>query len=205
MRMTLQKINSKQNFIEIAEVRKDFSILKDKIKGKTLTYLDSSATSLTPDVVVDKVNQYYKRYNANIHRGIHDLSQIASKEYELAHQKVADFINADFEEVIFTRGTTESLNLLAYSLTKKLKKGDEIVLTEMEHHSNLVPWQQIAKEKNLILKYIKITPEGDLDLDNFKELITENTKIVSVIHASNVLGTINDIKQIAKITHEQNA
>ncbi len=185
--------------LNIQKIRRDFPILKDVI------YLDNSATSLTPEQVIDSMNEYYKKYNSNVHRGIYSISQKATEEYELARKKVADFINASPEEIIFTKGTTESINLLAYSLTKKLSSNEEIVLTEMEHHSNLVPWQQLAKEKKLTLKFIPVTEEGKLDMEAANKLITSKTKIVSVTHISNVLGTINDIKEIAKIAHKKNA
>src|SRR3989344_6344388 len=180
--------------LNIEKVRNDFPMLKQKVHNKPLIYLDNSATSLTPDCVIKAIEQYYKEYRANVHRGIHALSEKATLAYELAHQKAADFINAEFEEIIFTKGATESLNLLAYTLTKRLQKGDEIILTEMEHHSNLVPWQQLAKEKELLISFIPVTAEGRLDIKKLQEMITKKTKIVSITHISNVLGTINDIK-----------
>jgi len=176
--------------------RKDFGIL-----NKCVIYFDNAATSLRPDKVIEAMNKYYSEYNANIHRGLYKWSEKATEEFENAKKKVAKFINADFEEVIFTRGTTESLNLLAYSLLKDLKAGDEIVLTEMEHHSNLVPWQQLAKEKGIIVRYIKVK-DFELKLNNE---INDKTKIVAVTHMSNVLGTINDVKGLAKIAHKNNA
>src|SRR3989344_5153299 len=182
-----------QKLIHLDKLRMDFPILEKKIHGKLLNYLDSSATSLTPKPVLDKVNEYYNEYNANIHRALHSMGEKATEEYEEAHRKVAQFINAKMYEVIFTKNATESLNLLAYSLTKKLKKGDEIVVSEMEHHSNLVPWQQLAKEKKLKLKFIKVKDGRLVDVD---KVITKNTKIVSVTHISNVLGTINDVKEL---------
>ena len=136
--------------INLGRIRGDFPILK---KGN-LIYLDSSATSLTPKIVIDAMSEYYENYNSNVHRGIYPISQKATEEYELAHKKIADLINAKPKQIIFTKNTTESLNLLAYSLMKKLNKGDRILLTEMEHHSNLVPWQQLAKEKGIFIDYI---------------------------------------------------
>ena len=188
---------------DISIIKQDFQIFDQKVNGKQLVYLDSAATSLTPKVVVDAVVDYYNKYNANIHRGVYKLSELATIKYEEAHKKVADFINAEFEEVIFTKGTTESLNLLAYTID--FKEGDEIVLTEMEHHSNLVPWQQIAKKKNLKVKYIKINEEGNLDVNSAKSLITDKTKVVSIVHMSNVLGTINNVKEIASLAHQKGA
>ncbi len=187
------------------DFRKDFSILKRKIKGKPLAYLDNAATSLTPDRVVRKMNEYYEQYNANVHRGVHELSQQATQEFDLAREKIARFINASGDEVAFTSGTTESLNLLALSLAKQLKKGDEIVLTEMEHHSNLVPWQQIAKDNGFVLKFIKVDSNGELDMESAKKLITSKTKVVSATQMSNVLGTVNDIKSLAKLAHSKGA
>jgi cysteine desulfurase/selenocysteine lyase len=170
-------------------IRKDFELLKDVI------YLDSGATSLTPKIVIDEIKDYYEKYNSNVHRGIYSISEKATEKYEESRKKVSLFINSKPNEIIFTKGTTESLNLLVYSLSNNLQEGDEIVLTQMEHHSNLVPWQQIAKERNLKLKFIKVDKEGKLNLNGE---ITEKTKIVSVIHVSNVLGTINDVKSICE-------
>jgi cysteine desulfurase / selenocysteine lyase len=190
-----------QLLLNVEELRKDFSILQS---NKELVYLDSSATSLTPNSVVDSIRDFYDNYNANIHRGIHKLSEKATIEYERAHEKVANFIGAELKEIIFTRGTTESLNLLAYCLTRNMEKGDEIIITEMEHHSNIVPWQQLAKQRGLVLKYIKVK-EGELDIEGLKEMMGERTKIVSVTHMSNVLGTINDIKELGKVVHSAGA
>jgi cysteine desulfurase/selenocysteine lyase len=191
--------------LKIEKIRKDFSILKRKVHGKPLVYLDNAATTQKPKVVIDAVKDYYENYNANIHRSIHVLGEEATAAYEEAHKKIADFINADFEEVIFTKSTTESLNLLAYSLTADLKPGDEIVISEMEHHSNFVPWQQLALKKKLKLKFIEINKGGTLNEESIKENIKKKKKIVSVTHVSNVLGTVNDIKEIGKIAHENNA
>lgn len=190
-----------KQILNVMEIRKNFAILSKN----NLIYLDNSATSLTPNSVIEAMKEYYENYNANVHRGIYSISQKATEEYELAHKKVANFINAEFEEIIFTKNATESLNLLAYVLTKNLNQGDEILLSEMEHHSNLVPWQQIAKSKSLVVKYIPIDEYGKLDINKIKEMITEKTKIVSVTHMSNVLGTINDVKTIAELSHNKNA
>ncbi len=192
--------------MDIEKIRKDFPILNRKVHGKPLIYLDNAATSQKPKQVIDAISDYYNSYNANIHRGIHKLSEEATLAYEKAHEKTAEFIGAGgMEEIVFTKNTTESLNLLAYSLTLGLKKGDEIVLTQMEHHSNIVPWQQLAKQRGLAVKYININEEGQLDAKSISESITKKTKIVSATHASNVMGTINPIKEIAKIAHENNA
>ncbi len=187
------------------KLRKDFPILSVKVHGKPLVYLDNAATSQKPQSVIESVKNYYENYNANIHRSIHKLGEEATAAYEEAHKKVADFINADFEEIVFTKNTTESINLSAYSLTNNLKAGDEIVISQMEHHSNFVPWQQLALKRGLKLKFIKIDKEGLLDQKSINENITKKTKIVSLTHVSNVLGTVNDVKEIGKIAHENNA
>ncbi len=191
--------------MNIEKLRKDFPILDVKVHGKPLVYLDNAATSQKPKSVIDAVKYYYETYNANIHRSIHKLGEEATAAYEEAHKKVADFINADFEEIIFTKNTTESINLLAYSLTQNLKPGDEIAISQMEHHSNLVPWQQLAIKNNLKLRFIKISRGGLLDEKSIDENIAKKTKIVSLTHVSNVLGTVNDVKEIGKIAHENNA
>ena len=182
------------------KIRQDFPILNVKVNGKPLIYFDNAATSQKPKQVISAITDYYENYNSNIHRSIHKLGELATVAYEDAHKKVSDFINADFEEVIFTRGTTESLNLLAYSLD--LKPGDEIIISQMEHHSNFVPWQQVAKRKKLKIHYLEIE-EGKLKLDHLEKLLNENTKVVALTHVSNMLGTINPIKKIAKIIKEK--
>ncbi len=183
---------------------KDFPILKQKVNRKRLIYLDNAATSQKPSQVIQAMNDFYEKDNANVHRGLHELSMRSSFAYEKAHEIVGNFINASEEEIIFTKGTTESLNLLAYTLTKSLKKGDEIILTEMEHHSNIVPWTELAKEKGIKIKVIPLK-DYQLDLKKFKLLLTKKTKIVSLTHISNVLGTINPIKEIIKISHKYKA
>lgn len=186
-------------------IRKDFPILKRKVHGKQLVYLDNAATTQKPKSVIGALNDYYHMYNANIHRGLHVLAEEATEEYEKSREKAADFINAVKEEIVFTRGTTESLNLAAYSILPKLDKGDEIIITEMEHHSNFVPWQQLGKRYGLKLRFIPITKDGRLHIEAYKKLISKRTKIVSVTHVSNVLGTINPIKQIGEIAHDKGA
>tara|TARA_Y100000310_G_scaffold244886_1_gene249799 strand:- start:3315 stop:4463 length:1149 start_codon:yes stop_codon:yes gene_type:complete len=175
--------------METKDYRKDFPILSK------ISYLDNAATSLTPKEVVEAMNEYYLDYNANVHRGVHELSEKATVAYNEAREKVAKFINADVKEIVFTSGTTESLNLVAKSLG--LVEGDEVVLTEMEHHSNIVPWQQLGVK----IKYIKVV-DGKLDFDG---VITGKTKVVSLAHVSNVLGTLNDVKGVARIAHEKGA
>ena len=197
---------STKTILDSESIRKDFPILQRKVHGKPLIYLDNAATSQKPKQVIDAIDFYYKNYNANIHRSIHQLGEEATAKYEEAHEKVAEFINADsYENIIFTKNTTESLNLLAYSLTANLKKGDEIVISQMEHHSNFVPWQQLAKQRGLTLKFIEIDKEGNLDNESIKKNINKKTKIVSLMHVSNVLGTINEVEEIAKISHENGA
>ena len=191
--------------LDVEKIRKDFPILDVKVHGKPLIYLDNAATTQKPKTVINAVTDYYENYNANIHRSIHKLGEEATAAYEEAHSKVANFINAGFEEIIFTKGTTEGLNLLAYSLTNDLKAGDEIVISQMEHHSNFVPWQQLALRKKLKLKFIEIDENGLLKEDSINENITDKTKIVSLTHVSNVLGTVNDVKEIGKIAHENDA
>ena len=179
---------------DINKIRSDFPIFDDK----SLVYLDSAATTQKPKQVIDAVSDFYSNYNANVHRGIYELSMKATEVYHSARQKVADFINAhDWRSIVFTGGTTESINLVAYSWARKnLKNCDEILITEMEHHSNIVPWQLVADEIGIILKYIPINTNGTLDLSGLDNLISENTKLVSVIHQSNVFGTINPIKEL---------
>ena len=184
------------------KIKKDFPILRSKDrKGNSLVYLDNSATTQKPESVINSMNNYYKNENANIHRGVYKLSVNSTQKYEDAHKIVADFINADFEEVIFTKSTTESINLVAYSLIRNLKKEDEIVLSEMEHHSNMVVWQELARQKEIKIRYIKVK-DFMIDLDDAKKIITEKTKIVSITHISNVLGGINPIKKIIDIAHK---
>ncbi len=183
---------------------KDFPILSEEVNGNRLVYLDNAATSLTPKQVTEAMEEYYHEYNANIHRGIHDLSQEATRRYEEAHEKVADFVNAEPQEIIFTKNTTESINIVAYSLASKLGPGDNVVLTEMEHHSNLVVWQQLAKKHGFEVRYCAVE-DGDLDMQGMEEMIDENTKIVSVVHVSNFLGTVNPVERVGELAEENNA
>ncbi|WML30207.1 cysteine desulfurase [Neobacillus sp. OS1-32] len=193
--------------MNIQDIRRQFPILDQEVNDHPLVYLDSSATSQKPIQVIEAVNQYYREYNSNVHRGVHTLGTKATDAYEGAREKVRKFINAkSLEEVIFTRGTTTSLNTVAASYAAaNLKQGDEIVITHMEHHSNIIPWQQVAKRTGARLKYIPLQEDGTLSLEDVREAITDNTKLVSVTQVSNVLGTINPIKEIAKIAHEHNA
>jgi len=192
---------------DINKVKADFPILNETVNGQPLVYLDSSATSQKPMQVIDRINRYYNHENANVHRGVHTLGTRATDGYEGAREAVRRFINAQyFEEVIFTRGTTTAINTVAHSYgDMAVEEGDEIVITQMEHHANLVPWQQLAKRRKAVLKYIPMQEDGTLDLSDVEATITDRTKIVSVAHVSNVLGTINDIKAIAKLAHDKGA
>ncbi|WP_423799481.1 cysteine desulfurase [Neobacillus sp. SAB-20_R2A] len=193
--------------MNIQDIRKLFPILDQEVNGKPLVYLDSSATSQKPVQVIETLDRYYREYNSNVHRGVHTLGTKATDAYEGAREKVRKFINAkSIQEVIFTRGTTTSLNTVAASYgAANLKEGDEIVITYMEHHSNIIPWQQVAKRTGAQLKYIPLQEDGTISLDDVRSTITPNTKIVSVMQVSNVLGVINPVKEIAKIAHENGA
>jgi cysteine desulfurase/selenocysteine lyase len=184
--------------------RADFPILEQKIRDKDLVYLDNAATTQKPQCVIDTINRYYCEINSNIHRGVHTLSQLATDEYEATRETVRQFINAkSLKEVIFTRGTTESINLVASSWGgSELKVGDEVIISAMEHHSNIVPWQMICEQTGAILKVIPMNNEGELLIDEYKALITEKTKMVAIVHVSNALGTINPVKDIIDIAHE---
>ena len=182
-------------------IRKDFPILKKKINGYSLVYFDNAATSQKPKQVIEAVSNLYKTGNANIHRGIHTLSEIATADFEKAREKTAKFIGANNkDEIIFTRNATESVNLVAHSWGRaNIKKSDEIVLTQMEHHANIVPWQILANEVGAIIKYIPITKTGELDLKILPKLLNKKTKLIGLVHASNVLGTINSVEKIARM------
>lgn len=189
------------------DTRKLFPILAQEVNGQPLVYLDSAATSQKPKKVIDVLEKYYSEYNSNVHRGVHTLGTLATDAYEGAREKVRKFIHAaSTEEVIFTRGTTTAINTVAASYGyDNLKAGDEIVITYMEHHSNIIPWQQVAKRTGAVLKYIPLQADGTISLDDVRATITNQTKIVSVMHVSNVLGVINPIKEIAAIAHEYGA
>lgn len=188
-------------------IKADFPILDRKVNGHPLVYLDNAATTQKPRVVLDALADYYEKYNANIHRGLHQLAEMATEAYEKTRGHAARFIGAgDPAEVIFTRGTTESINLVAYSWGEaNLQAGDEIVITEMEHHANLVPWVRLARKKNAVLKTIPITPGGELDLGGIDDLITARTKLVAATHVSNVLGTVNPVARLAERAHAAGA
>ncbi|WP_415325031.1 aminotransferase class V-fold PLP-dependent enzyme [Chryseobacterium sp. MMS23-Vi53] len=188
---------------DIQEIRSQFSILDRQVNGKPLVYLDNAATSQKPNSVLEVWNKYYTELNANVHRGIHTLSQLATEEMELSRRKIQKFINAKHDfEVIFTKGTTEGLNLIAYILTQKLKKDDEIIISYLEHHSNIVPWQMLCERTGAKLRVIPIDENGILQLDKFDEFLSEKTKVVSVNQVSNALGIVNPIDEIISKTRK---
>jgi len=193
--------------LNVEAVRSDFPIFRRTVRGKRLIYLDSAATSQKPQCVIDAEREFYERYNANVHRGAYLIAEEATAAYESAREKVAKFINAPNRDcIVFTRGTTEAINLVAYSWgLANLREGDEILLTEMEHHSNIVPWQLIAERTGAKIKVVPITDDGLLDMDAFERLLTERVKIVAVTHVSNVLGTINPVHEICRKAHEVGA
>lgn len=190
--------------LDIQKIREEFPILHQQVNGKPLIYFDNAATNQKPKRVIQALTNYYQNDNANIHRGIHTLAERATRAYEDTRLAMQAFIHAEHsEEIIFTRGVTESINLVASSYGRTfLKEGDEIIISGLEHHSNIVPWQLIAEEKKAIIRVINITPTGEIDLDHLKSLLTSKTKIVAVNHASNSLGTINPIKEIISLAHE---
>ncbi|WP_427158700.1 cysteine desulfurase [Aliinostoc sp. HNIBRCY26] len=189
------------------KVRADFPILHQEINDKPLVYLDNAATSQKPLFVLNALRDYYEQYNANVHRGAHTLSAKATDAYEGARDKIAKFINAaSRQEIVYTRNASEAINLVAYSWAmNNLQAGDEIILSVMEHHSNIVPWQFVAQKTGAVLKFVELTPEETFDLEQFKQLISEKTKLVSIVHVSNTLGCINPVAEIAKIAHRYGA
>ncbi|HWK24633.1 MAG TPA: cysteine desulfurase [Ureibacillus sp.] len=189
------------------EIRKQFPVLNQEVNGHPLVYLDSAATSQKPIQVLETVKRYYEFDNSNVHRGVHTLGNRATDSYEGAREKIRKFINAkSTKEIIYTRGTTTSLNTVAAAYGRmNIKEGDEIVISYMEHHSNLIPWQQLAKEKGAVLRYFELEQDGTITLDTVRKTITDKTKIVAITMASNVLGTINPIKEIAEIAHAAGA
>ena len=199
------KIVKKYREFDVDEVRADFPILKRLVNGKQLVYFDNAATSQKPQSVIDTITNYYKHENANIHRGLHFLSEIATEAYEGARLKIKEFLNAmSVSEIIFVRGVTEGINLITYSLENwdYFREGDEIIISHMEHHSNIVPWQELCKRRKLKLKVVPVNDKGEFIFEEFESLITERTKFISVVHISNSLGTINPVKEIVKKAHE---
>lgn len=192
--------------MNLTNLRKDFPILNEKVNNKPLVYLDNAATTQKPLCVIEAMSNYYLHLNSNVHRGVHTLSQQATTEFEHVRKTVQTFLNSkEQEEIIFTRGTTESINLVASSFSEAfINEGDEIIVSELEHHSNIVPWQIIAQRKKAILRVIPFNDNGELDLNVYKTLLNGKTKIVSVAHVSNALGTVNPIKEIIKLAHNKN-
>ena len=196
-----------QKNLDIAAIREQFPVLNREVKGRPLVYFDNAATSQKPQEVIDALLNYYSNYNANIHRGIHTLAEEATAAFEETRDAVQQFIHSPSrEQIIFTRGTTEGINLVAYTWGRQnIKAGDEIIISTMEHHSNIVPWQILCEEKGAILKIIPINDAGELLMDAYQKLLGPKTKLVSVVHASNVLGTINPVKQIIELAHAAGA
>ena len=188
---------------KVDSIRKDFPILAQTVNGKPLVYLDNAATSQKPQCVIDSLSNYYQTINSNVHRGVHTLSQLATDDYETARSKIRGLINAESDqEIIYTRGTTESINLVAYSFgSQNVESGDEIIISGMEHHSNIVPWQLLCEQKGAVLKIIPITDEGELDINQYESMLSNKTKLVAVVHQSNALGTINSVKEITEMAH----
>ncbi len=194
--MTTEAVNG----LDVDAIKADFPILQEKVNGNRLVYLDNAATSQKPNVVIEAISDYYRHTNANIHRGLHKLAELATEAFEKTRRHTAGFIGGvDTAEVVFTRGTTESLNLVAYTWGEQnIGEGDEILITEMEHHANMVPWFMLAQRKKAVLKRIPVTADGYLDLSGLDKLLTRRTKLVAISHMSNVLGTINPVREIAE-------
>ena len=192
--------------LNVEALRGRFPILERTVHGKPLIYLDNTATTQTPSSVVDAVVDMYYKHKANVHRGVHCLSQEATDAVEAARERTRAFVGADStDEIIFTRGTTEAINLVAASYGQLLNEGDEVILTVMEHHSNIVPWQLLRSRRNIVIKVVPMLPDGSLDMDAYRAQFTERTRLVSVCHVSNVLGTVNPIAEMARIAHENGA
>lgn len=192
---------------DVHAIREFFPILEREVKNKLLVYLDNAATSQKPQSVIDALSHYYSNYNANIHRGIHSLAEKATAAYEATRVTVQKFLGAaSSDEIIFTRGTTEGINLVAYTWGRQnIHAGDEIIISEMEHHSNIVPWQILSEEKKAVLKIIPVDDNGELLMDEFKKLLSSKTKLVSIVHVSNALGTVNPVKEIIDLSHKAGA
>jgi len=196
-----------QKEFDVYRIRQNFPVLNRKVKDRPLVYLDNAATTQKPQVVIDALVDYYSNFNANIHRGTHTLAEEATAAFEATRTAVQQFIGATFrEEIIFTKGTTEGINLVAYTWGRQnINAGDEIIISTMEHHSNIVPWQILCEEKGAILKIIKISDRGEILLDEYQKLLSRKTKLVSIVHVSNVLGTVNPVKQIIDSAHQVGA
>ena len=199
-------VAAKRKSYDVKKIRNDFPILKKYVHDKPLVYLDNAATTQKPQVVIDKLNEYYSSMNSNIHRGVHALSGVATEAFESARIRIKQFINAlGKNEIIFTRGTTEAINLVAQTYGRaNVKEGDEVIISHMEHHSNIVPWQLLCEEKKAKLRVIPVNDDGELIFEEFEKMINERTKIVSVVYVSNSLGTINPVKEIIDLAHKFN-
>ncbi len=195
------------DILDIQKIRADFPILEQEINGKKLVYFDNAATTQKPTAVIDAIAHYYNFDNANIHRGIHTLAERATRDFEASREAVREFLGASStEEIIFTSGTTQGINLVASTFGRKfIKEGDEIIVSGMEHHSNIVPWQMLCEEKGITLKVIPVTEQGELDMEAYESLLSEKVKLVAVNHVSNSLGTINPVKEIIALAHEYGA
>jgi len=200
-------VTSISNKISFDKIREDFPVLSQQVNGHPLVYLDNGASSQMPIEVADRLDHYHRYEHANVHRGIHTLSQKATDAYELTRKKVQAFINARHEdEIVYTTGTTDSINLVAHSFGLKFfEEGDEIILSQMEHHANIVPWQMIAERTGAVIKVIPVDDRGELNMDEYESLLSSKTKMVAVIHVSNALGTVNPVKEITELAHEYNA
>lgn len=204
---TATQINNNLASLDVEKIRKDFPVLQQRVHGKPLVYMDNAATAQKPSIVIETLDQYYREYNSNIHRGVHTLSEKATAAYEESREKVRTFINADsVKEIIFVRGATEGINLVAQSFGRNtLMPGDEIIISEMEHHSNIVPWQLLCEQTGAILKVIPINDAGELIHDEYEKLLNEKTRIVAIVHISNALGTINPVRKITDMAHQVGA
>ena len=206
-RSNIMQLKNQSEEFDVEKIRKDFPILRQMINGKPLIYLDNAATSQKPESVLDAIETYYREYNSNIHRGVHTLSENATETYESSRLKIKNFINANStKEIVFVRGATEAINLVAQSLGRdSLNENDEIIITELEHHSNIVPWQLLSQQTGAKLKFIPINNKGELIEEEYKKLLNKKTRIVAVGHISNALGTINPIETIITMAHEYDA
>ena len=203
--MAASKVNA-QNILDVEQIRKEFPILHQSINGKPLIYLDNAATSQKPLAVIDAIDDYYERYNSNIHRGAHRLAQLATEAYENARKTIAEHLHAEEREINFVRGTTEAINLVSSTYGRKfVKEGDEIIISALEHHSNIVPWQMLCEEKGAVLRVIPINRAGEIIFDEYLKLLNPKTKIVSIAYVSNALGTINPVKDIIREAHKAGA
>ena len=191
--------------LDVENIRNEFPILSVTVHGKPLVYFDNAASSQKPLFVIKAISTYYETVNSNVHRGVHHLSSLATDQFEAARKTIATHLNANHDEIIYTRGTTEAINLVAFSYGEVfVKEGDEIIISQMEHHSNIVPWQMLCRRKKAVLKYIPITNSGELNMDEYKKLLSAKTKLVAVTHVSNSLGTINPVEEIIALAHAKN-